>query len=164
MKLLYLLRHAKSPQSIDVPTDMDRPLNERGYGDIQRIAKKVAAEKVRIDSIVSSPAIRAFSTALILARAIKYAEDRIVLNKRLFDSSAGDYIEVITSSEDSVNSLLIAGHNPAISDALNRLSRGEITEMPTSSLACLTFDTDSWQRIDKLPSEIKFFFHPDGIK
>lgn len=67
MKTLYLIRHAKSSWNIPSLSDIDRPLNERGYNDAHIMSNRLCKPK-NSTVIITSPAIRALSTALIFAR------------------------------------------------------------------------------------------------
>ena len=68
MKTLYLIRHAKSEQNFAGLADIDRPLNERGYVDASKMSLMLKEKKLIPNAIISSPAVRAISTALIFAR------------------------------------------------------------------------------------------------
>ena len=63
MKTLILVRHAKSSHSFGVSSDFDRPLNDRGFREASEMGKKLFKKNTRIDQFVSSPAIRAKTTA-----------------------------------------------------------------------------------------------------
>ena len=41
MKILILVRHAKSSHSFDVSSDFDRPLNDRGFREASEMGKKL---------------------------------------------------------------------------------------------------------------------------
>src|ERR1051325_9362536 len=98
MKTVTLVRHAKSTKSMLNIRDIDRPLNERGYEDAYNVGQRLAAKKFKADMLISSPAIRAFSTALVIADKLSYHENRIVLNKSLYETSADDYFEVMSQA------------------------------------------------------------------
>ena len=49
-KVLYLIRHAKSSWDADVPSDFDRPLNERGKKDAPVMAARLKDKKFTIDA------------------------------------------------------------------------------------------------------------------
>ena len=63
MKTLILVRHAKSSHTYGVSSDFDRPLNDRGFREAAEMGKKLFKKKVLIDQFVSSPAVRAKTTA-----------------------------------------------------------------------------------------------------
>ena len=52
MKTVYLIRHAKSDWGNELLTDIDRPLNERGYGDAHKMSLRLAEKNERPDIIL----------------------------------------------------------------------------------------------------------------
>src|SRR4051812_32340757 len=102
MKTLYLIRHAKSSWDLNDLPDIDRTLNERGFRDAHLMGGKLLDKGVKADLIISSPANRAISTALIIARKIEYLEDKIVLRKNLYETSGREYINEISLVNDNV--------------------------------------------------------------
>jgi len=60
------LRHAKAiTGDLDTP-DQDRPLSEKGVKDANKLGDKLHKKGIRFDLIVSSPAIRAITTAQLI--------------------------------------------------------------------------------------------------
>ena len=71
MKNVILVRHAKADKTMHTINDADRPLTERGITDAELVSSMIAGEKITLGKLVSSPAIRAYSTALIFARKLE---------------------------------------------------------------------------------------------
>src|SRR5213593_2985207 len=95
MKTLFLVRHAKSSRDDPTLPDRERPLDARGRRDAPRMGKHLAKRDVKPDSIVSSPALRALTTAQLIADEIGYERRHIVVDDRLYASSADDLLVVI---------------------------------------------------------------------
>ena len=72
MKTLTLVRHAKSSWEDRGLSDRERPLNKRGEHDAPLMARYVAEAGVRPSQIISSPAVRAWTTSSIFARELGY--------------------------------------------------------------------------------------------
>ena len=86
MKHLLIVRHAKSSWSNDAMTDFERPLNARGERTAPLVAKHLAETiGVQVDSAISSPALRAISTARLLCPAlgVRALNPIVMLNKQL---------------------------------------------------------------------------------
>ena len=62
MKMIYVIRHAKSSWDDLGLNDFKRPLNERGKKDVPRMASRLKEQNIVVDLILSSPAERAFAT------------------------------------------------------------------------------------------------------
>ena len=72
MKMLTIVRHAKSSWNEPGLSDRERPLNKRGQHDAPRMGKCIADAGIRPSLIVSSPATRAWTTAQIIAEELSY--------------------------------------------------------------------------------------------
>src|SRR3954469_11159183 len=105
MKTVTLVRHTKSSKNIPNIRDIDRPLNDRGYQDAYAIGERLSEKSFKAELLISSPAIRAFSTALIIAGRLSYADDKILLRKNLYETSGQEYIEEISHTPESINSV-----------------------------------------------------------
>ena len=71
VKRLTLVRHAKSDWSLAGQADWDRPLNKRGQRDAPEMARRLRSRRHKPDLILSSPAVRALTTATVMARELK---------------------------------------------------------------------------------------------
>jgi phosphohistidine phosphatase len=163
MKTLYLLRHAKSSWESPSVTDFDRPLNERGYADAHLTGNYLHAKKIEIDLVISSPAIRAMSTAIIISRHLEYAVDNILIRQELYDSSVKDYLKCIAGIE-SGDSILLTGHNNTISEIAQKLSIQRVNELKTCAVICIRFAFNSWAEILSSKGDLLFEIHPSLIK
>jgi phosphohistidine phosphatase len=160
MRSLYLIRHAKSDWAHDGLPDIDRPLNARGYRNAQRMAEVVAARGTQPDRIVSSPAVRALSTALIFARALAYPAARVALDDRLYEPEPDAVLEVIGEQDDTARTLLVFGHNPTWSTLASQLARGFFGELPTTGLVAIRFDAQTWREAVLKPGELALYDFP----
>ena len=75
MKSLYLMRHAKSSWSFDDLTDEQRPLNGRGREDAPRMGQALVKRNIKIDLLLSSAAVRALTTAALVAKELEYPHE-----------------------------------------------------------------------------------------
>ena len=160
MKSVTFVRLAKSTKSILDIRDIDRPLNERGYQDAYKTGDRLAEMHFKADLLISSPAIRAFSTALIFADRLSHPENNIRLCKNLYETSADEYIDQISETENSVNNIMLFGHNPTISEVMSALLRMPFEDMPTTASVCIRFKIDSWKKIIGAKGELIFYLNP----
>jgi phosphohistidine phosphatase len=146
LKTLFLIRHAKSSWDEPQLADNERPLNDRGRRDARKMSMIVAKRHVRPDAILSSPAVRARTTAETFAGALGFAVREVALLDCLYAASASAVLDVVQSLSDRVKTAMVFGHNPGFTDLANRLSPG-IGEMPTCAVLELAFGTKSWSAI-----------------
>lgn len=147
MKLLYLVRHAKSSWMLDYLDDFERPLNERGKRDAPLMGQVLRDRGVLPDTLLSSPAARAASTARIIAAAIGYPFRDIRYSERLYDAEVKDLMEIISELEDAHNSAMIVGHNPGLAMTAGRLTGGTVDDMPTAGIVAVRLMTEHWRDV-----------------
>jgi phosphohistidine phosphatase len=147
MKTLFLIRHAKSSWDDAALPDKDRPLDDRGKRDAPKMGKRLAKRDVKPDLILSSPAMRALTTAEIIAKKLDYKLKDIVVDDRLY-TGEDDLLNVIHKLGDKLDRVMLFGHNPKLTELAHRLS-SKITHMPTCAVAEFTFDAKSWSNVGK---------------
>jgi phosphohistidine phosphatase len=148
MKTLLLVRHAKSDWGdISLP-DQQRPLAGRGERDAPEMGKRLARRGVRPDLILSSPALRARSTAELIADKLDYKRKDVVIDGKLYGSGPDGLLEAIEGISDKVECAMLVGHNPDLSELAHRIC-GEIAQLATCAVAEFTFDTKSWSDIGR---------------
>jgi phosphohistidine phosphatase len=156
MKTFFLVRHAKSSRDDPSLPDRDRPLDDRGRRDAPQMGKRLAKRGVRSDLLMSSPALRALTTAQLIADEIGYKRKDIVVDDRLYASSADDLLAVIRALDKKLNRVMLFGHNPEFTDLAHRLS-SDIVDMPTSAIVEFDFETKAWSDVgEDKPAKVIF--------
>jgi len=159
-RLLYLVRHAKSDWAFDGLADIDRPLNERGYRDAPVMAVRIAKLGHEPERIISSPAVRALSTALIFARQFEHDAAKVVLEPKLYEASPLAFIHVLSGQPDDAHKLMVFAHNPTISDVASDLSGVALSDMPTTGVACVRLEGATWSEALHAHGALEFFEYP----
>lgn len=167
MKVLTLLRHAKSGWDDPLVRDFDRPLNPRG----RRAARTIGAEMrrlgLRFDAVLASPARRVVETLDEVAQAYGRLDRRY--DARLYLASPEVLIEVAQETDDTAGRLLLVGHNPGLEDLVLRLApdgplRTEVEiKYPTATLAELTFEAASWRQLGPDGGALTRFIRPRDL-
>jgi phosphohistidine phosphatase len=164
MKRLTLVRHAKSDTPFAGQQDWDRPLSLRGQRDAPEMARRLRARKLRPDLILSSPAVRALTTATIMARELKVPASLVGQDERLYLASPADLLAVVRDLGGSATHLMVFGHNPGITDFANRLSAGDrMDNMPTCAVFTATFALDDWNSLDWGSGQDAEFDYPRNL-
>jgi len=146
MKTLFLVRHAKSSRDDPGLSDKERPLNDRGMRDAPKMGARLAKQDVKPDLMLSSPAVRARTTAELIAKKLDYKIKDIVLDERLYAATLGDVLDVIHELGDKPKCVMVFGHNPELSQLATRLA-GRDTDMPTCAVLELAYDIKSWSLV-----------------
>ena len=151
MKTLLILRHAKSkPKDPDI-SDYDRELDELGKDDALRMGKLLRNKCLVPDFIISSSALRARTTAEIVAEECEYkGEGKIVLERSLYDAKPQDFMDILNQLSDRYNRVLIVGHNPTIEETVQTLTDSlDSVVIPTCALAHLSIPIEKWSDLLK---------------
>ncbi|GAB3830381.1 phosphohistidine phosphatase SixA [Hymenobacter jeollabukensis] len=160
MKILYLMRHAKSSWNFDGLSDKERPLNNRGRTDAPQMGQALAERNIQLDLLVSSPAVRALSTAALVAKELNYPPERIQVLDGIYEADLDRLVGIVQELPDDVNSVLLVGHNPTITDTVNYLSPSAVHEMTTAAVVCLHFQTEHWADAHRHNAELYFVDTP----
>ncbi len=164
MKRLFLIRHAKSSWEDASLSDFERPLNKRGKNDAPFMGNILSQQGVHADLIISSPAKRAFSTAKRIAKHLQYSIDRIEKDKSIYLSNPDTLLEIIKKRSEEVNTLMLVGHNPELTELANQLCDKHIENVPTCGIVCINFDVSHWHSIHKTNSKFEYFDFPKNYQ
>jgi phosphohistidine phosphatase len=160
MKTLYLVRHAKSDWSSPGLKDFDRPLNQRGKQNAPLMGKMLRQKAILPDVLLSSPALRAISTAKLIAREIGYESDDILLEKAIYEASPSTLATLISQQPNTYASLMLFGHNPGLTELASQLSDFDEDNIPTAGIVGIQWEIDSWSDIRKRKGKLLFFHYP----
>ncbi len=161
MKTLILVRHAKSSHSFGVSSDFDRPLNDRGFREASEMGKKLFKKNTRIDQFVSSPALRAKTTAELFAAEYDRKLKEILFVPSLYHADPDGFYEVVSKLDDAYDHVALFSHNPGITDFAGTLTSAHISHMPTSSVFAVTAPVDSWIDFPSAEKSFLFFYKPE---
>ncbi|HEY9878126.1 MAG TPA: histidine phosphatase family protein [Leptolyngbyaceae cyanobacterium] len=145
-KRLILFRHGKSDWDAQFPADHERPVAERGMRAAEVMGKLLAASGQVPDSVVTSSAVRAKTTAEIAAKAGQWTCPLRVTSD-LYEATPDQALRVIRQEPDSTNTLMLVGHEPTWSDLTRKLIGGGQITVPTAVLIGIDFELQSWSQV-----------------
>ncbi|HTE11625.1 MAG TPA: histidine phosphatase family protein [Chitinophagaceae bacterium] len=161
MKILLLIRHAKSSWDEAGIPDFDRPLNARGLKDADEMARRLKARVNTIDAFISSPAKRAKATAEKFIAAFKIKKDQLVFEKGLYLAPESFFDKLISNTDNEFNTIAIFSHNPGITDFVNTLTPGIKTDnVPTCGIFAVKANIDNWKDFATAGKELLFYDYP----
>lgn len=163
MKKLYLVRHAKSSWKYPELSDFERPLNQRGKKDAPKMGKWLRTRKIVPDLIISSPAVRASTTAKIFSEILSYPSEQIRYHDQMYGMGVVTLLDIIKKTEESVKRLMLFGHNPEITSLANTLSDTYIDNIPTCGIYALNIKAEKWKDINDKCSRLDFFQFPKNL-
>jgi phosphohistidine phosphatase len=160
MKTVYIVRHAKSSWGVTDLPDEQRPLLEKGKKRTRKVIDYLHANQVNVDYIISSHAVRALETAKILAHSMKYPVDHIKINSHVYYATGDSIMDQFYDIPDQYDSVMIVGHNPALTDFVNQFLDEPIDNLPTSGVVSISFMTDQWDKIPLARRKTNFILFP----
>ena len=154
MKILTIVRHAKSSWKDTSLSDKKRPLNRRGKRDAPLMGERIHEHGIRPSLIVSSPATRAWTTAKIIATAINYPREFLQKEDTLYLASLNEILDVVVAQDSGFNNLMLVGHNPGMTDFVNFLVPGLTNNLQTAGVVSVQIDQDNWSLYDRPTTEL----------
>ncbi|HZF17670.1 MAG TPA: histidine phosphatase family protein [Steroidobacteraceae bacterium] len=149
MKRLTIVRHARADWDNRQYSDFERPLNRRGQQQAREMAQILGPLLHAADLLLTSPAVRAYTTATIFAKELNLPLRRILTDERIYLASATDLLAVIRETGPRIEQLMMFGHNPGITELARQLTGNHDEPELTPAGACtLEFDIAEWSQAD----------------
>jgi phosphohistidine phosphatase len=164
VRRLVLIRHAKA---VDADKDVDRPLSPRGRRDAATLGGWLHEHGVRPTRIVLSPALRARETWEGAATALSDPPGPVV-DERIYANSRADLAEIVSTTTDDVQTLVLVGHNPSMGELAAWLDDGAgdsdarhemTTGLPTNAAAIFAV-ASSWADVGAGAARLEAFAAP----
>ena len=165
MRVVHLLRHAKSSWEDPGHLDAERPLAPRGRRAARAMAEHLRREGIRPALILCSPARRTRETLELVAEALPDVPARV--EQELYGAGEEDLLLRLRKLP-AAPSVLLIGHNPGLQglavalagsgerEALARLR----AKMPTGALATLQAPVSRWRYLRPGGAELVAFVVP----
>ena len=161
MKTIYFIRHAKSSWEDPILSDFDRPLNDKGLADAPKMGKKLQELGIIPNVIISSPAIRAQETAEIIKKEIGFFGE-IIYNKKLYNATADEIVEVVHKLSHDLECVFIVGHNPGLNEIIHDLV-GDFVHLSTCSVFGMNLQSEKWQALETSNKEKALFLEKKSL-
>lgn len=167
MKLLGLLRHAKSDWDDMNLRDFDRGLNMRGQRGAALMGDHIRDHGIAWEHVLASPAQRVRMTleAAGFTGPVEWQE-------RAYLASSSTLIDLLRQIEGDPASVLLSGHNPGLQDLIfdlivpgaeNPLSDEAAEKLPTATYAVLELDTGAWSDLAPGCGTLVHFVRPRDL-
>ena len=160
MKRLLVVRHAKAAKAEGRGEDFDRPLAPRGEHDAAEMGRRLARNKAHPGAILTSPAERALATAKLIARELDFPWDEIRTVKSAYLADASKLLNLVRGIDERVESALLVGHNPGISELARALTRNFAQDLPTGAVVSVDLPADTWAGVRRGSGSLRFYDYP----
>ena len=160
MKVLWLIRHAKSSWKDLSLRDFDRPLNDRGIRDAPFMGKQLKERGFMPDIAYASPAKRARSTAHEVFKEIAYPLNNINWLSMIYGAGTTQLLSLLNKENEAISSVCIIGHNPVLTEFSNYLTGEYIDNIPTCGIVEISFKIERWDMVSKGLGSLESFDYP----
>ncbi len=141
MKVLIFFRHGKSDWSAEGASDFNRPLNSRGIRETLEQAQRLLREGYRPDGILSSPAIRAWHTAHLVAQVASLPHSHVLPIHEFYEGDKQAIYAAISGLSEAWKVVVLVGHNPVWSEIASEWL-GRSIELRTAEAAGFSLPAD----------------------
>lgn len=163
MRQLTIVRHAKASWSDAERSDFERQLNDRGRRDAQRMAVWTSQAIGIPDRLISSPALRAITTAHSFAEALGIDSEQISVQSRVYEASLSTLMRLLRGFDDNDPHVMLFGHNPGLSELACSLAHCPFDGLPTCAVVQLEFAAKHWGAIDADSGELLRYMFPKQL-
>ena len=164
MKILILIRHAKSSWNDAGQKDFDRPLNDRGHKDALAMAERMTNSNLNPDGLISSTAKRALSTCEYFRKAFGLDKKNMMERPELYLAEMSTFYQVIQSLPNDLNTVFLFSHNNGITEFANTLTDTTIDNMPTCGVFAVSADIEDWKDFEEGDKDFLFFVSPKEFR
>jgi len=142
---LYLMRHGEAEPKRANSSDAERPLTENGRKQAAEQAGRLKERGIKFDLIFSSPYLRAYQTAQIVAQELGL-DDALSKEEALTSGCKTiDVMEFISQYND-LDSILCVGHEPDLGIIVGELQDLSAPQ-PLKKGQVVGFDLDTEEKI-----------------
>ncbi len=161
MKTIYLVRHGKAvSRDLDIP-DFERSLVDKGEKNSVKMAQFLKDKDISAGLFISSPANRALETAKIFAKILDYPENKIRLEKNIYDDVESEsFFSFLKKTDDQYKSVMLFGHEPTISGFVTELVPEYSAGMAKSGVAGIDIPINSWSALKSGIGVLKLLLSP----
>jgi len=163
MKNIILVRHAHPHPSSGIFQDIDRHIDDRGMDEVSVISQFLNKQDLKIQKIISSPAIRALETAEYLCKILDIDKENIEVDQRIYENTLEDLLGMIHEINNKYQNVMLVGHNPSFSELAAYLSGDDNLRLPTCGTCKLNCNEEAWNDVSSNDAECEFLKIPDNF-
>jgi len=160
MLTMTLMRHAKSSWDHPHLSDLERPLNKRGLKDAAFMADLFANLGWQDSRVLVSPSRRTVETLSFFTQANVFREDCTEIADQIYEASSGDLLELLSQQNNDHRSLVVVGHNPALTSLINVLCGLSLSNLPTCGVASVSTNGSQWCDIQNYSFKLLLMLTP----
>lgn len=158
---LLIMRHAQAEDIQPERHDRDRELTSKGNQEALMMGTQLFQRPQSVNALYTSSAVRTRQTGALVADVLKLDSGLVLVQDDLYNSSIRTYLSFVNQLQNELTTVLLIGHNPAVSYLAEYLSGAELGSMPTAGICSIRFRTGTWQDVTKNSGEMLEFIYPE---
>lgn len=161
---LLIMRHAQAEDIQSDGHDRDRELTTKGNQEALVMGSQLFQRTLGIQTLYTSSAVRTKQTGSLVADVLKLGEESLLVQEDLYNSSIRTYLSFVNQLSNELKTVLLVGHNPAVSYLAEYLTDAELGSIPTAGICSIRFTVSGWQEVTKGCGEMLEFIYPEMFK
>ena len=164
MKRIILMRHGQAEDGTDGIPDFERSLTTRGKNVTRAMAARLKEKISDPGVLISSPAFRAYETALIFAMTYRIPAEKLRLAGSIYSRFDPETLrEILSEAGNEAVTVTLFGHNPSFTEVSSYYSNESINMVPKSGIVSLTFWIKNWTELRPGTGNLEIFYEPKKI-
>lgn len=168
MKILYIIRHAKSSWEQEDIDDMVRPLNDKGKTASLVLGNWLKHQKIKPNYVITSPATRALHTTINICSWVEFPISNMDIDQRIYfgnGKSISEKLITLDESAKSIDKVFLIGHEPILSELIHKLTKDVLDKFPTGALYSVSWNVETWaEAMQQLGSKVDFITPKSLVK
>jgi phosphohistidine phosphatase len=112
------------------------------------------------DRLLTSGAVRALTTAEVLAHALELSRDQVLVLPELYAASCKALRDQLQRQNDQWQHLMMVGHNPGLEMLGYYLTHERLPKFPTSAVLHIGLNIPRWCELGECCGAVELFDYP----
>lgn len=152
-KQIILIRHAQTAGKQAGQGDYDRLLTPDGEVQAKNIGHMLIRNTIQPDILISSNAVRARQTALLINESTRLPAANVWLMDSLYEAEMATWLDLLHQLDEVHATVICVGHNPVISCLASVMAKRTIDLAPAATTVFQS-NSLSWPTVDRDLREI----------
>lgn len=127
------------------------------------MATRILQQDLVPQLIVSSPALRALTTARHFAQVWDRPLSQIQEETSIYEANTTALLKVVNQLSNKFEKVVLFGHNPGLTDFANYLSNANIYNIPTCGTVLMEFPFEDWKQLSHHTGTLLKFDYPKSV-
>ncbi|MCU0456418.1 MAG: histidine phosphatase family protein [Bacteroidales bacterium] len=163
MKKIIFVRHGRAEDDSGL-SDFERSLTPKGKVISLQVAKKFREKEPDPGLLITSPAFRALETAFIFAGELGISHDDVQIDSNMYHRAGMKHLlSILENAAGNIDTITLFGHNPAITEMPDRLSKTGCEFLTKTAVVCISFPVSNWSEVRTGSGKVEYFLKPEKL-